>query len=94
MTQVFNGSSWVDQKTYEADLARQKNNREWQQEQFDRVSNGDTAFDKELQQRQAKLQQDLDEIHDRNVREHRESVKVIQDINLSDQRRADSHATT
>lgn len=40
-TQVFNGSSWVDQKTYEADLARQKNNREWQQEQFDRVSNGE-----------------------------------------------------
>ncbi len=92
-TQVFNGSSWVDQKTYEADLARQKNSREWQQEQFDRVSNGDTAFDRELQQRQAKLQQDLNEIHDRNVREHRESVKVIQDINLSDQQRTDALAT-
>lgn len=92
-TQVFNGSSWVDQKTYETDLAKQKNNREWQQEQFDRVRNGDTAFDKDLQQRQAKLQQDLDEIHEQNVGEHRESVKVIQGINLSDQQRTDALAT-
>ncbi|MBI3038391.1 hypothetical protein HYY75_04965 [bacterium] len=91
---VYDGSRWIDRDSYTEKQRTAAENETFQNQQAENLRTHNTEFDRNLEQRRENLKDDLREIHDRNVKEHRDFVEVIQEINQSDKARADNATQT
>lgn len=87
--EVFNGQNWIDSASHSASQAQTADNQAWQNEQFERQANKDTAFDRQLKENAERHAAERDTIKETSRNQIRDINKTLQELAESAQRRAE-----
>ncbi len=77
-TEVYDGQNWVDHKSYDAAKNQIADNQEWMEKERIKQQSHDTAFDRELAQNKVDLENQISDIHKRNMGQIRENLELVQ----------------